>query len=87
LPHGNYRGAIEFISIATATATSLTGWSERTFWRRFADGSVKRDTSIAASKSMLDFESIKLYSSLPTGSDDKLLMRNENVPINLEIRT
>jgi hypothetical protein len=28
--------------IKLATAITLTGWSKRTFWRRFADGSVER---------------------------------------------
>lgn len=30
--------------IKISTAITLTGWSKRTFWRRFADGSVERGT-------------------------------------------
>jgi len=48
----------------------LTGWSERTFWRRFADGSIKRDTNSAAGKSMVEFESIKPHICIPLGSSD-----------------
>jgi len=63
---------MEFINITTAT--SLTGWSERTFWRRFADGSIKRDTNSAAGKSMVDFESIKPHISILLVADDYSLI-------------
>jgi len=59
---------MQFINIATAT--TLTGWSERTFWRRFADGSVKRDMSSAAGKSMVEFESIKSHMCIPLSPND-----------------
>ena len=64
--------AMQFINIATAT--TLTGWSERTFWRRFADGSVKRDTSSAAGKSMVEFDSIKPHIVIPLAQEDYSLV-------------
>ena len=65
--------AMQFINIATAM--TLTGWSERTFWRRFADGSVRRDTSSAAGKSMVEFDSIKPHMLIPLGADDYPLVQ------------
>lgn len=64
---------MQFINIATAM--TLTGWSERTFWRRFADGSVRRDTSSAAGKSMVEFDSIKPHMLIPLGADDYPLVQ------------
>ena len=64
---------MQFINIATAM--TLTGWSERTFWRRFADGSVRRDTSSAASKSMVEFDSIKPHMLIPLGAEDYSLVQ------------
>lgn len=65
--------AMQFINIATAM--TLTGWSERTFWRRFADGSVRRDTSSAAGKSMVEFDSIKPHMLIPLGVEDYSLVQ------------
>ena len=64
---------MQFINIATAM--TLTGWSERTFWRRFADGSVRRDTSSATGKSMVEFDSIKPHMLIPLGADDYPLVQ------------
>lgn len=64
---------MQFINIATAM--TLTGWSERTFWRRFADGSVRRDTSSAAGKSMVEFDSIKPHMLIPLGAEDYSLVQ------------
>lgn len=64
---------MQFINIATAM--TLTGWSERTFWRRFADGSVRRDTSSAAGKSMVEFDSIKPHMLIPLGVEDYSLVQ------------
>lgn len=64
---------MQFINIATAM--TLTGWSERTFWRRFADGSVRRDTNSAAGKSMVEFDSIKPHMLIPLGADDYPLVQ------------
>jgi len=65
--------AMQFINIATAM--TLTGWSERPFWRRFADGSVRRDTSSAAGKSMVEFDSIKPHMLIPLGAEDYSLVQ------------
>jgi len=64
---------MQFINIATAM--TLTGWSERTFWRRFADGSVRRDTNSAAGKSMVEFDSIKPHMLIPLGVEDYSLVQ------------
>lgn len=64
---------MQFINIATAM--TLTGWSERTFWRRFADGSVRRDNNSAAGKSMVEFDSIKPHMLIPLGAQDYSLVQ------------
>jgi TPR repeat protein len=55
---------VELISLAAAI--TLTEWSERTFWRRFADGSVKRETESGGNgKSMVHLESIEAHITIP----------------------
>ena len=62
--------------ISLAAAITLTEWSERTFWRRFADGSVKRELESSGNgKSMVHLNSIKPYITLPLDADDFALLR------------
>jgi TPR repeat protein len=63
---------VEFVSIATAV--TLTGWSERTFWRRLADGSVQRSAESANGRNMVRFDSIKMHLCVPLDADDILLI-------------
>lgn len=63
----------KFISLATAI--TLTGWSERTFWRRFADGSILRNIgSETSGKSMVHLDSILPHLCMPMDSGDLLLV-------------
>lgn len=65
---------VELISLAAAI--TLTEWSERTFWRRFADGSVKREMETGGNgKSMVHLESIKPHIAIPLASEDLLLVQ------------
>ena len=61
--------------ISLATAVSITDWSERTFWRRFADGSLQREIG-PHGKTMVSFDSIKPYLCVLVESDDVLLILN-----------
>jgi TPR repeat protein len=57
--------------ISLATAVTLTGWSERTFWRRFADGSVERNIGNEKNgKSMVSIDSILPHLAVPLTDDD-----------------
>ena len=57
--------------ISLAAAITLTEWSERTFWRRFADGSVKKEVEGGGNgKSMVHLDSIKPYITLPLDADE-----------------
>ena len=68
------RSIVELISLAAAI--TLTEWSERTFWRRFADGSVKKEVEGGGNgKSMVHLDSIKPYITLPLDADDFALLR------------
>jgi|SRR5471030_620731 len=61
--------------ISLATAITLTGWSERTFWRRFADGAVKRHVDEEKNgKSMIFLESIAPHLSILLTEDDLQLV-------------
>jgi hypothetical protein len=52
--------------ISLASAIALTEWSERTFWRRIADGTVTREASTASSgRTMIVFDSITLHMCVP----------------------
>lgn len=65
---------VELISLAAAI--TLTEWSERTFWRRFADGSVKRELESSGNgKSMVHLESIKAHMAIPLAPEDLALVR------------
>lgn len=62
--------------ISLAAAITLTEWSERTFWRRFADGSVKKEVEGGGNgKSMVHLDSIKPYIAMPLDADDFALLR------------
>ena len=67
------RSIVELISLAAAI--TLTEWSERTFWRRFADGSVKKEVEGGNGKSMVHLDSIKPYIAMPLDADDFALLR------------
>lgn len=68
------RSNVELISLAAAI--TLTEWSERTFWRRFADGSVKKEVEGGGNgKSMVHLDSIKPYIAMPLDADDFALLR------------
>ncbi|MET0963256.1 MAG: hypothetical protein ABWY05_10650 [Noviherbaspirillum sp.] len=68
------RSTVELISLAAAI--TLTEWSERTFWRRFADGSVKREVESGGNgKSMVHLDSIKSHIDMPLAPDDFTLLR------------
>ena len=67
------RSIVELISLAAAI--TLTEWSERTFWRRFADGSVKKEVEGGNGKSMVHLDSIKPYIAMPLEADDFALLR------------
>lgn len=58
--------------ISLAGATTLTGWSERTLWRKLADGSVTRSPS--SSRAMLVFNDIAAYSCIPLEPEDLLMI-------------
>ncbi len=58
--------------ISLAAAITLTGWSERTFWRRFTDGSIERLTQDG--KAVVPFESIAPHTVIPLAEDDLLLL-------------
>jgi TPR repeat protein len=66
--------------ISLAAAITLTGWSERTFWRRFADGSVDRHVDGEKNgKSMIVLDSILPHLSIPlTPEDVQLLLDADN---------
>lgn len=62
--------------ISLAAAITLTEWSERTFWRRFADGSVKRELEASGNgKSMLYLDSIRPHMTIPLAPEDLLLVQ------------
>jgi TPR repeat protein len=65
---------VELISLAAAI--TLTEWSERTFWRRFADGSVKREMESSGNgKSMLLLDSLKPHITIPLAPEDLALVQ------------
>lgn len=68
------RRTVELISLAAAI--TLTEWSERTFWRRFADGSVKREVESSGNgKSLVHLESIKAHIAMPLAPEDFALVQ------------
>ncbi len=54
--------------ISLHAAITLTGWSERTFWRRFAEGSIARQT--VKGSSMILFDLIEPHLCFPLQRDD-----------------
>ena len=65
---------VELISLAAAI--TLTEWSERTFWRRFADGSVKREMESSGNgKSMVHLDSIKPHMTILLAPEDLALVQ------------
>lgn len=61
--------------ISLAAAITLTEWSERTFWRRFADGSVKKEVEGGNGKSMVHLDSIKPHIAMPLDAGDFALLK------------
>ena len=58
--------------ISLAAAITLTEWSERTFWRRFTDGSIKKESRNG--KAVVSFNAIRDDLCFPLGADDLLLL-------------
>lgn len=64
---------MHYVNIATATI--LTGWSERTLWRRFADGSVIRsDKNPQSGKVMVLLDSISSHFCISLNSPEDLAL-------------
>ena len=57
---------MKFISLAAAI--TITEWSERTFWRRFADGSLTRENE--QGRSMIPFDLIRPHMCMPLDTED-----------------
>lgn len=60
--------------ISLAAAITLTAWSERTFWRRFADGVMTRETENG--RSMINFDLIKPHICMPLEPDDLAVLES-----------
>jgi TPR repeat protein len=58
--------------ITLAAATTLTEWSERTFWRRFTDGSIERITRNG--KVVVRFDAIAAHVCIPLAEEDLLVL-------------
>lgn len=58
--------------ISLAGATTLTEWSERTIWRKLADGSVARGS--AGGRATIAFDGIKAHSCIPLEPEDLLML-------------
>ena len=54
--------------ISLAAAATLTEWSERTFWRRFRDGTIERE--IRNGKAVVQFSSIAAHACVPMTAED-----------------
>lgn len=62
--------------ISLAAAVTLTEWSERTFWRRFADGTVKREAGgNGGGRSLVTLNSIRPYLCLPLNDEEIELVK------------
>lgn len=68
-----WKADVELISLAAAI--TLTEWSERTFWRRFADGSVRRELETGG-KSMVHLDSIDAHITIALAPEDMALVRD-----------
>lgn len=63
--------------ISIASATTLTEWSESTFRRRIADGSLKREFESGPSgRAMVSLEAIWPHISIPLEDDDVPLIKD-----------
>ncbi|MEI7429962.1 MAG: sel1 repeat family protein [Betaproteobacteria bacterium] len=60
--------------ISLSAAITLTDISERTFWRKFADGSMDRIK--VNGKVMIPFDSIKTYFCLPLQAEDLVVLES-----------
>lgn len=60
--------------ISLAAATTLTSWSERTFWRKLADGSLTR--SPASGRAMIAFDDIKANLCIVLEQEDVLMLEH-----------
>ncbi|MFZ4534982.1 tetratricopeptide repeat protein [Propionivibrio sp.] len=60
--------------ISLPAAITLTEWSERTFWRKFADGSMAR--KIVNGKTMIPLDLIKPHLCLPFEPEDFLVLKS-----------
>lgn len=58
--------------ISLAAAATLTEWSERTFWRRFRDGSMERH--IRNGKAVVQFDEVAKHACLPLGKEEVALL-------------
>lgn len=58
--------------ISLAAAATLTEWSERTFWRRFREGSIERE--IRHGKAVVQFSAIAPHSCVPMKEEDIALL-------------
>ncbi|WP_426107152.1 hypothetical protein [Massilia sp. TSP1-1-2] len=58
--------------ISLAAAITLTEWSERTFWRRFTEGTIKKESRNG--KAVIRFASIRDNLCVPLNVDDMLLL-------------
>lgn len=63
--------------ISVPTAMTLTGWSESTFRRRVADGSIVRARETEGNgRSMVEFDAIKPFISIPLQDGDLQVIKN-----------
>lgn len=68
-------GSQALILISVAAAMTLTEWSESTFRRRIAEGSVRRQLEPGVNgRSMVDFDSIQPHLCLALGEQDLALI-------------
>jgi len=65
---------MEYISLAAAI--TLTEWSERTFYRKFADRSIVRQTE--GGRTSIAFDSIQPFLCIPLATADILLVHQAN---------
>jgi hypothetical protein len=66
---------VQLISIASAI--TLTEWSESTFRRRIADGSLKREFETGPSgRAMVSFDAIKPHACIPLENEDFALIKD-----------
>lgn len=64
--------------ISITTATTLTGWSRRTLWRRISDGTLRREASnlLEGNKTKIHLSTIKRHICIPLDPDDFELIEN-----------